>query len=200
MARACELEVLPGHVRNGVVDCEAILPALMITLVIACGDSPREIPSPPPRPSPLEQTVASQLSAKLGRPARVTCTGARCRANVGDAVLPIVIKNGTWTVDGLLVRSEPIERYFEEALSDLGTPQRARCGPAIRSVAPGARIECVLERGGKAFAVIAADGSFTPEIDLDPAAAAARSTEEALPLIDRRAGSGSDRGSDDDDD
>ncbi len=126
----------------------------------------------------------------------MSCSGARCRADLGDAVLPIVIDKGTWAVDGLLVRSEPIERYLKDALADLGAPQRVRCGPAIRSVAPGERIECALERGGKAFAVIAADGSFTPEIDLDPAAAAARSTEQAPPPTDRSSGSGSD---DDDD-
>ena len=122
----------------------------------------------------------------------MSCTKAlRCRADLGDAVLPIVVTGGsgdaTWAVDGLLVRAAPIEAYLKDALVDLGVPQTVRCGSAIRSVAPGTRIECTLERGGKAFAVIAGDGSFSTEIDLDPAAAAARSSEPNQPLV----GSGS---------
>lgn len=180
---------------------EANFPACLITLVIACGDPPRESAPPPPKPSHLEQTITSQLSAKLGRPARVSCTATSCRADLGDAVLPISLAHGSggasWSIDGLLVRSEPIEKYFSGALVDLGAPQRVTCGAAIRSVEPGARIECTLERGGKAFAVIAADGTFTPEIELDPAAATARSTEPTQPLIDQTTGSAA---PDDDDD
>jgi hypothetical protein len=165
---------------------EAIFPAC-VTLAIACGDSPREIPIAP-EPSHLELTIASQLSEKLGRRASVSCTPpTHCVADLGDATLPIAITHGTdgwtWQVRGLLVRSAPIEAYLRGALADLGAAQGVRCGPAIRSVAPGARIECTLERGGKAFATIAANGSFTTEIALDPAAAAARSQDVPPSLL-----------------
>jgi hypothetical protein len=180
---------------------EAIFPACAISLAIACGDSPRELPISPEAPSHLELTIASQLSAKLGRSAKVSCTSpARCLADLGDTKLPIEITKSTdgatWQVSGLLVRSAPIEAYLRDALDDLGAKQRLTCGPAIRSVEPGARIECTLERGGKAFATIQPTGAFTTEIVLDPAAAAARS-QEAPPqlLIDR--GSGSDKDDDD---
>ena len=131
----------------------------------------------------------------------MSCTATSCRADLGDAVLPIAVTRGgggaSWSISGLVVRSEPIEKYFSGALVDLGAPQRVTCGPAIRSVEPGDRIACSLERGGVAFAVIAVDGTFIPEIELDPAAAAARSVEPTEPLVDRDS-SGS--GSDDDDD
>lgn len=187
---------------------EAILP-VVIAHAIACGDSPREIPapttSPGPSPSHLEQSIERQLSAKLGRGVRVSCSKTTCRADLGDAVLPIAIKRDgskgarsdyAWSIEGLLVRAAPIEAYLKGALVDLGAPQGVSCGPAIRSVEPGARIECTLEHGGKAFAVIAADGSFSTEIDLDPAAAAARSVDPTQPLVDP---SGSGEHDDDDD-
>lgn len=171
----------------------------------ACGDSPREAPaitSPTVRPSHLEETIATQLSAKLGRQATVSCTLTNCNADLGDAVLPIAIAKGSgemsWSVDGLLVRAAPIEAYLRDALVDLGAPQTVSCGPAIRSVHPGARIECALERGGKAFAMIAADGTFSTEIDLDPAAAKARSTD-ATHLIPTGSLAGSGSSTDDDD-
>jgi hypothetical protein len=178
---------------------------LFVVLQIACGDSPREAPAPtssPAKPSHLEQTIQTQLSAKLGRTCAVSCSGSRCNADLGDAVLPIAIAKGSgdvaWSVEGLLVRAAPIEAYLKAALVDLGAPQRLTCGPAIRSVAAGARIECVLEHGGKAFATIAADGSFSTEIDLDPAAAAARSTEASQVLLDRGSAAAGSAADDDD--
>lgn len=158
---------------------------LSALLVIACGDSPREmsqgaIPTTK-APTHLEKTIATQLSAKLGRPATVSCTANRCTADLGDAVLPISIANSNhdvdWSVDGLLVRAAPIEAYLTSALVELGAPQPVACGAAIRSVHAGERIECKLGGGGTAFAVIAADGTFSTEIELDPAAAKARTTE-----------------------
>ncbi|MBA2545198.1 MAG: hypothetical protein H0V17_36485 [Deltaproteobacteria bacterium] len=177
---------------------EANFPACAIAIVIACGDSPREIPvPPPPTPSHLELTIASQLSATLGRSAIVSCTPSRCVADLGDATLPLAITNSpdgwTWQVSGLLVRAQPIEDYLRDALDDLGAKQRLTCGAAIRSVEPGARIECTLEHGGKAFATIRANGAFTTEIVLDPAAASARSQEPPPQmLLDRGSGSGAD--------
>lgn len=165
---------------------------LTALLVIACGDSPREVPqvaTPTAKePTHLEKTIATQLSAKLGRTATVSCTANHCTADLGDAVLPISIASvpaasaqGSgdveWSVDGLLVRAAPIEAYLTSALVELGAPQTVACGAAIRSVHAGARIECKLGGGGTAFAVIAADGTFSTEIELDPAAAKARTTE-----------------------
>lgn len=173
-------------------------------IAIACGDSPREIPPLSALPSHLELTITSQLSAKLGRAARVSCTPPRgCVADLGDAKLPIAIAKTpsgewTWNVRGMLVRSEPIEEYLRQALDDLGAKQGVSCGPALRSLEAGARIACPLERGGAAFATIAPDGSFATEIVLDPTSAAARTQEApASSLIDREHAAGS--GADDDD-
>lgn len=164
-----ESEVIPGRV------------IALVAFTIGCGDSPREGITPPPKLSQLERTISEQLSVKLGRSATVACSGSSCLADVGDAMIPIVTTNGpdgtTWRVRGLLVRSAPIERYLQGALDDLGANQRVTCGPPLRSVEPGARIECALSGGGKAFATIAANGSFTTEIVLDPASAAARSKD-----------------------
>lgn len=192
-----ELPSLPSHVTKEVVRREAILPGLTMALVIGCGDSPRDSAPPPAAPtrSPIERTIEQQLGRKLGRTLEVACSSTRCRADLGDTVIPIALTTRAgevdWAVDGLLVRAQPIEAYLRGALTDLGAPQAVSCGVAIRSVEPGARIECTLARGGKAFAVIAADGSFSTEIALDPGAAAARSVEPNQPLVDPAAGSGS---------
>jgi len=132
----------------------------------------------------------------------VSCTPpTRCIADLGDAKLPLAITHSpdgwTWQVSGLLVRAEPIEAYLRDALDDLGAKQRLTCGPAIRSVEPGARIECTLENGGRAFATIQASGAFTTEIVLDPAAANARSQEApARMFIEGGSGSGEADGDD----
>ncbi len=193
----------PGRVTNVIVRRSGVLTSLLV----ACGDSPREpaaLAPPTEIRSRLEERLATQLSATLGRRAIVSCTATSCRADLGDAVLPITIVKGggdvSWSIDGLLVRAAPIEAYLRDALVDLGAPQTVSCGPSIRSVHPGARIECALERGGKAFAVIAANGTFSTEIDLDPAAAKARSTDATQPTpAGSGAGPGAGSGSDDDD-
>ena len=56
----------------------------------------------------------------------------------------------------------------------LGTPQVARCGARIRSIAAGDRVQCQLQHGGKAFVVVNADGTTSIEILLDPVAGDAR--------------------------
>jgi hypothetical protein len=79
-----------------------------------------------------------------------------------------------WRLDGALVLADDIEAYLRDALADLGVPQIARCGARIRSLAPGGRLQCQLQNGGKAFVVVNADGTTALEILLDPAAGDAR--------------------------
>jgi len=151
-----------------------------LTLAFACGD-PTPDPTPSPRASSLELVIESQLGVRVGQVVRVWCGALPpgCTATLPDATrLQIRLAKSpdgwTWSVDGLVVSADPIEAYLRETLSDLGAVQAVRCAPRIRRLDPGGRIECSLERGGKAFATVRADGSFEVEIELDPHAGAAR--------------------------
>ncbi|MDQ3366098.1 MAG: hypothetical protein M3680_11795 [Myxococcota bacterium] len=131
--------------------------------------------------SPLERSIETQLGTRLGVGVRVRCTALppRCRATLPDAsTLPLRLARRAgqleWAVDGMLVEADVIEAYLRDVVAELGAPQSARCGTRIRSVAAGDRIECALERGGKAFITVHADATTRVEIDLDPVAGDAR--------------------------
>ncbi len=85
-----------------------------------------------------------------------------------------------WHVDGLVVRVAVIETYLTQLVADLGARQRVDCGRVLRRLEPGDRIACALERGGTAFVTVHADGSFEPEVVLDPASAHARSRDREI--------------------
>jgi hypothetical protein len=183
--------------------------ALLLGCAIAnaCGDSPRDAKPLPvvvdDRVARLENTIARELAAKLSRDVKVACTPpARCVADLGDGKLPIALapsKDGwTWRIDGKVVYSAPIEAYLRDMVRDLGVDQRISCGPPVHGIAPGERIACTLERGGIAFVIVYADGSFGVELSLDKASATARTTDVAdKELTERSLASG---GGDDDDD
>jgi hypothetical protein len=182
-----------------------MIKALVLGSVIACGDSPRETPpTVDDRLLRLEREIASELTGTFARDVKVTCTPpARCVADLGDAKLPIVLATShdgwTWRIDGMLVRTAPIEAYLRDTVRDLGADQRISCGAPLRSVAPGDRIACSLERGGTAFVVVRADGSFGVELQIDRAAAAARSKDTAEKELLERSLAGSGANDDDDD-
>jgi hypothetical protein len=92
----------------------------------------------------------------------------------------------TWRIDKLVVAAAPIETYLHETLGDLGAAQHVNCGPRVRVLRAGDRFACALERGGKAFVTVAADGTFAVELELDPRAAAARSEDIADKDLVRR--------------
>jgi hypothetical protein len=178
-------------------------------LVIACGDSPRE-PEPLPvvvdeRVAKLERSIASDLAGRLAHATivKVKCTPpTRCEADLGDTKLPIVLAPApggwTWRIDGKLVRTAPIEAYLRATVEDLGANQRISCGGSVRSVAPGERIACTLERGGTAFVTVRDDGSFAVELSMDKDAAKARASDVADKELTEKSRAA--RGSDDDGD
>ncbi len=97
----------------------------------------------------------------------------------GDRI-PIITwpgKNGEWEwrVDGLLVASDVLERYLRDVVGEMGAGQDVKCAPKLQRIAPGDRVECWLAGGGKAFVTVRADGSTSVEVELDKAAADARS-------------------------
>lgn len=120
-------------------------------------------------------------------PVTVTCfvtlavpTG--CSAKLADGTaLPIVVDGDgdadgwTWRVDGVVVESAPVVTYVQDALARLGVAQGVSCGPPLQVVPAGDRIACSLSGGGAAFVQVAADGSTSLELALDPGGAAARS-------------------------
>ena len=103
--------------------------------------------------------------------------GCEVRLPDGTAI-PIAVHDGgaawDWRVDGLLVSAAPIEAHVRGVLADLGVAQDVACGARLRRVAPGARVECSLARGGVAFVTIDARGKLAVELALDPAVATAR--------------------------
>jgi hypothetical protein len=145
----------------------------------ACGSAGT---SAPPRRSGLERAIGDALARRFGFAVATRCSvwPPACRAILPDrTVVPIALARGSageveWRVVGMLVMTDSIEQYLRGELADLGAPQNAICAPQIRRVEPGEQIQCSLQRGGAAFVTVRADGTFALELELDPAAAAAR--------------------------
>jgi len=172
---------------------------LAAAFTTACGDTTSPPPTPP-APTYLEVTIARDLSVKLGHAVTVACPiPMRCFARVTDLEFPVEVARTTtgwvWKVARLIVRVAPIEGYLAQVLRDLGAAQAIHCGPEVQLLEPESLVECGLEHGGKAFASIHADGTFTTEIELDPVAAAARS--KAGSIDDHVAGDTDDTADDD---
>ena len=132
--------------------------------------------------SPLERSIATSLGARLGVPVVAHCWGlVGCVTRLPDGErIPIVTWPGArgaweWRVDGLVVASDMLERYLRDVVAEMGAAQDVRCAPALRRIAPGDRLECGLARGGKAFVTVRGDGTTSVEVELDKAAADARS-------------------------
>lgn len=148
--------------------------------LVACGSSPESTPAV--RENKLETAIARDLAAKLGAAPAVRCAllwsiPIRCTATLPDhSTVAIAIRDtGTqyaWRVIGTIFPVAPLEKFVEDELADLGAAQNVFCGARIQHVD---RLVCELERGGKAFVAIAADGTPSVELALDPAAAKARS-------------------------
>ncbi|MEO8707011.1 MAG: hypothetical protein ABI867_43690 [Kofleriaceae bacterium] len=159
-------------------------------VLVGAACDPNEPPAPLSTPShavvavrslALDVEIATQLSARVGATVSVQCTALppACTATLPDRVrVPIRLElrhdGWRWSLEGLLVTSDPIERYLRDALLDLGALQAVSCGPRIRLLERGDRIVCTLEHAGKAFVSVSGDGTFAVEIELDALAAAAR--------------------------
>jgi len=162
--------------------------ALVLAGAIACGDrSPERAVK---TATPLDVAIAQQLGARLGVPIAVRCpTAQACEAVLPDrGTLPISVRQVAggwdWHVDGLIVTTDQLEAYLRDEVAALGAAQAVRCAPRIRALVAGERIECRLAHGGAAFVTVRADGTTAFEIELDAAAAAARS-DEVSPDRDR---------------
>jgi hypothetical protein len=155
--------------------------SLCVLTLISCGDQKA---SETRRRSPLETGIARDLTERLNVPVSASCTliagmASKCEASLGDGTkIPIEVKSDkkdwVWRVAGIVVEEQEIASHVKSALGDLHIDQRVDCAPHVHVVAPGDRIACKLSGGGLAFLQIAADGSASLELALDPAAATAR--------------------------
>lgn len=161
-------------------------------IVVACRDHGG--PSERARTSPLETSIARDLTARLHAPVTASCVqagtvGAKCEAQLaGGMKLPIEVrsegKEWTWRVVGLVIETAPVVAYVNATLGDLHVAQQANCGPAVVVVQPGERVGCKLSGGGMAFVQFAKDGTASLELAIDPAAGSARG-EVVTPARDR---------------
>jgi hypothetical protein len=137
------------------------------------------------RKSPLETAIARDLTARFSTPVTASCAliagtiAAKCEASLADGTrVPIEVgtdhEDWTWRVAGIVVEQKPMTDYVSDALADLHVDQKVDCSPAVHVVQPGDRIACKLSGGGLAFVRVAADGTASLELELDPHAAAAR--------------------------
>jgi len=158
-------------------------------LLAACGGgAPADEPAHGQSPSQLERAIGSDLSARVGAPVYVRCieligVPLTCTVMLPDgSALPVALRDAgsawQWSIEGRIVATAPIQTYVRELVRDLGPAQGVTCGPALLRLPPGGRVACHLERGGTAFVGIGSDGLLGVEIELDPAAAAARDEPE----------------------
>jgi hypothetical protein len=180
---------------------------LAAALAVACGDRAAETPPSAGGPPALEQAITADLSARVGAPVVVRCLAPlgvplACDVRLPDGTaLPVTLHDGgsawEWAIAGRLVAAAPIEAYVRDVVGDLGAPQTVACGPALRQLPPDERVECHLGHGGAAFVTVGSDGTLAVEVELDPAAAAARgqpvTRTQAVELegLSRALGSGS---------
>lgn len=156
--------------------------AWLVVALLACnGDpvTPRALAR-----SVLDQAIAHDLSARVGQPVTAHCATfagipLACRAHLPDgSELKIRISPGRdgwrWRVEDR-IETAPIQAYVQGVLGDLGIAQTAHCPALPRE----RRIACSLSGGGIAFVEIAATGQLSLELELDPAAAVARSVPPA---------------------
>ena len=127
-------------------------------------------PTAPAGPTKLEASIATALGARLGAPIVAHCLWPLpiCVAHLPDGnTLALRVTDAgsawTWRVDGLLVSAAPLEAYVHDELDALGVDTTASCGPRLRRVAPGERVECRLGNGGAAWLSVHADGTTALE-------------------------------------
>ena len=157
--------------------------AWLALALVACGDPGAPVTT---GPSALEQAIARDLSARLAGAVTARCTTFAsipliCRARLpdgGELRIRIAGSRGAWAwrVEDR-IDTAPIQAYVQGVLGDLGVAQTASCPPLSRE----RRIACALTGGGVAFVEVAASGRLSLELELDPAAAAAR----VAPAADR---------------
>jgi hypothetical protein len=133
-------------------------------------------------PLRIEAEIDRALTQRFGVGVVTTCGIAipPCTTLLPDGTrLPIALSwsatGWDWRVVGLVISTDQLEAYLRDEVADLGAPQGVRCAPHVRAIEPGERIECWLARGGKAFVTVRANGTTAVEIQLDAAAANARS-------------------------
>jgi len=158
------------------------MPLVSLLTLLACSDRQ---PSITRGPTPLETAIASDLSARFSTQVNVSCDvivlyTIGCTAKLADGTeLPIAIEHGKteygWRVDGIVIDSKAIVSYVQDGLAAVHVTQAVDCGPPVQVIKRGALIVCKLAGGGAAFVALAADGQASLELELDPAAAAARS-------------------------
>lgn len=156
---------------------------VLVLAVAACGERPVSDEAAP-GPSALERAIAADLGTRVGAPIYVRCVAPlgvvlACDAVLPDrSVLPVALHDAgsawEWSIAGRLIASAPIAAYVRDVVQDLGAAQTVTCGPAFLRLAAGERAQCQLERGGLAFVAVGSDGALAVEVELDPAAAAAR--------------------------
>lgn len=159
------------------------LAAIICVGVLACAD--RRESDHTRGTTPLGKQIAAQLGSQLGMALDVACATVppACLVILPDrSELPIRLVRDrdawSWQIDGLLVVSDPIERYLRDTLADLQVAQSVTCAPRVRVLRDNERVQCMLERGGRAFVTVRRDGTFGVELVLDATAALARSDEE----------------------
>jgi hypothetical protein len=166
----------------------------LVCLVTASGCRDRQARETVRR-SPVETSIARDLTSRFGTPVTVTCTtvvGApvACTATLADkTTMPIAIENASksewaWRIDGRVIDGRAIATYVEGELAVLKIGETVTCGPPVQVVRADERVSCTLSGGGAAFVQVAADGSTTLELALDKASAAARA-ELVTPDRDR---------------
>ena len=168
------------------------LPIVCLMTLVACRDRQTGVPA---RETRIEDTIARDLGTRFGTSARVHCeialgVPAKCTGTLADGTeLPIAIENTSkeewgWKVNGRVVETKLVRPFVEDALASVHATQTVDCGRPVQVLRAGESVVCKLGGGGVALVAIAEDGEATVELELDPAAAEAR-TELMTPDRER---------------
>jgi hypothetical protein len=191
------------------------VPTLVAVAAVACGGGEPARRGESPVEAELRGALAKAISARVER---VTCPTTRrepgpmrCIARAEGVEIPVAVRDDgpdlAWEVSGMVLSAPTLEREVGVLLDELAVAAKVDCGPRVRLIDAGGRVECTvvgvvrdgvpIAETGRAFATIDTAGGATLELVLGAAAVSARTEDvaeaelEALSrALDREPGGG----------
>jgi hypothetical protein len=173
------------------------VPTLVAVAAVACGGGAPARRGETRVEAELRGALAKAIDAAVER---VVCPTTRreagpmrCIARAEGVEIPMTVRDDgpdlAWEVSGMVLSAATLEREVGDLLGELAVTARVDCGPRVRLVDAGGRVECTIVAAvrdglpvaetGRAFATIDTSGGAAIELALGAAAVSARTEDVA---------------------